>query len=595
MQREIDATPLHDLLILLGDANAKVGSDNTGWEGTLGNEGLGIMNDNGLRFASLCTENSLVIGGTCFQHKDIHKYTWTSPNGHGQNQIGHIAIRRRFRSSLLDVKVQRGADEASDHRLVRCKRNFSIALKNRFEALASEDLSLDDVWTEYRDIYRSTAIQTLGQRAGTRKDWLTAATWNCIEERRVLKHSLLGCRSKRMKEKNQQNYQRKEVKKKARADKRRTLERIAEEAERAAHQNNLKELHMKTKLLSGCLRKPSTGVRAKDSTVISTEEEVLERWKEHFYEVLSVACEETGVPEGCQLDICEEPIEMDTSPFTIEEMRRDISRLKNDKAPGVDNISAEMVKASPAVAMYQLLNICNQTPSYWKRSLLAKVPKKADPSVCDNYRGISLLSVPYKVFCRMPLARLQEGVEKRLRQEQAAYRRGRGTTEQIFILSNTLEQSAEWQTPLYIGFIDFKKAFDSARRHRLLNILKHYGIPDNFVNIICELYDGSTCCVVERGQTSDWFPVEAGVKQGCVMSVFFNIIIDWIMKNTNNARRGPRWKFTAVLDDLDYADDIALVSSRQKDLQEKCSRLHQVSRYTALCINTTKTKVLRTP
>ncbi|KAL9971984.1 hypothetical protein ACROYT_G018215 [Oculina patagonica] len=330
LQREIDATPRHDLLILFGDANAKVGSDNTGWEGTLGNEGLGIMNDNGLRFASLCTENSLVIGGTCFRHKDIHKYTWTSPNGRDRNQIDHIAIRRRFRRSLLDVKVQRGADAASDHHLVRCKvrlklarnrkkhmsrtiydteklkdpiqkRTFSIALKNRFEALASEDLSVDDAWTEYRDIYRNTAAETLGQRARTRKDWLSPTTWNCIEERRVLKHSLLNCRSERVKEKKQQIYQKKdkEVKKRARADKRRTLERIAEEAERAAHQNNLKELYMKTKLLSGCLKKPSTGIRAKDGTVITTEEEVLERWKEHFYEVLNVACEETGFPEGC--------------------------------------------------------------------------------------------------------------------------------------------------------------------------------------------------------------------------------------------------------------------------------------------------------
>ncbi|KAL9982087.1 hypothetical protein ACROYT_G010881 [Oculina patagonica] len=490
------------LLILLGDANSKVGSDNTGWEGTLGNEGLGIMNDNGLRFASLCTENSLVIGGTCFRHKEIHKYTWTSPNGRDRNQIDHIAIRRRFRRSLLDVKVQRGADAASDHHLVRCKvrlklarnrkkqmsrtiydteklkdpiqkRNFTIALKNRFEALASEDLSVDDAWTEYRDIYRSTAAETLGQRARTRKDWKKD----------------------------------KEVKKRARADKRRTLERIAEEAERAAHQNNLKELYMKAKLLSGCLKKPSTGIRAKDGTVITTEEEVLERWKKLFYEVLNVACEETVFPEGCQLDICEEPIEMDTSPFTIEEVRRVISRLKNGKAPGVDNISVEMLKASPAIALYQLLNICNQTldqckaPSDWKKSLLAKVPKIGDPSICDNYRGISLLLVPYKVFCRLLLSRMQEGVEKRLRQEQAAYRRDKGTTEQIFILRNILEQSAEWQAPLYIGFIDFKKAFDSVRRDRLWNILKHYGIPENFVNIIRDLYEGSTCCVVERGQS----------------------------------------------------------------------------------------------
>jgi len=295
-----------------------------------------------------------------------------------------------------------------------------------------------------------------------------------------------------------------EVKKRARADKRRALERVVGEAKRAAHQNNLKELYTKTKLLSGCLKKPSTGIRTKDGKVITTEKEVFERRKEHFYEILNVTCEETDLPEGCQLGDCEDPIEMDTDPFTIQELRQVISWLKNGKAPGVDNTSAEMLIIAPD----QLLNICNQTldhckaPSDWKRVLLAKIPKKGDPSICDNYRGISLLSVPYKVFCRMLLMRMQDGVEKKLRQEQAAYRRGRGTTEQIFILRNILEQSAEWQTPFYIAFIDFKKAFDSVRRDKLWNILRHYGIPDNFVDIIQELYDGSTCCVVKNGRTS---------------------------------------------------------------------------------------------
>ena len=105
---------------------------------------------------------------------------------------------------------------------------------------------------------------------------------------------------------------------------------------------------------------------------------MLERWKEHFYEILNVACEETDFPEGCQLDDWEEPIEMDTGPFTIQELRRAISRLKNDKTPGVDNISEEMLKASPAIALNQLLNICNLTlnqckaPSDWRKALLAK-------------------------------------------------------------------------------------------------------------------------------------------------------------------------------------------------------------------------------
>ena len=80
------------------------------------------------------------------------------------------------------------------------------------------------------------------------------------------------------------------MKKISRADKKRTLERVTEEAERAAHQNNLKELYMKTKLLRGCLKNPSTGIRRKHGEVITTEEEVLKRWKENFYEILNVAC-----------------------------------------------------------------------------------------------------------------------------------------------------------------------------------------------------------------------------------------------------------------------------------------------------------------
>ena len=180
-------------------------------------------------------------------------------------------IRKRFRRSLLDVRTQRGADAASDHHPVRCKirlklarnrkkqmsgtiydaakrknplhkRSFSIVLKNRFEALNNDQQSVDDAWTGYTDIYRTTATETPGQRARSRKDWLSLSTWNCIEERRKLKQSILNCRSERVRENGQRMYQAKdqEVKKRTRPDKRRALERVAEEAERAAHQNNLK-------------------------------------------------------------------------------------------------------------------------------------------------------------------------------------------------------------------------------------------------------------------------------------------------------------------------------------------------------------------
>ena len=104
---------------------------------------------------------------------------------------------------------------------------------------------MDDLWTEYKDIYRTTAAETLGQRARSRKDWLSPSTWNCIEEGRKLKQSVLNCRSERVRENRERMYQTKdkEIKKRARADKSRTLESVAEEAEKAAPKQSERALY----------------------------------------------------------------------------------------------------------------------------------------------------------------------------------------------------------------------------------------------------------------------------------------------------------------------------------------------------------------
>lgn len=67
-----------------------------------------------------------------------------------------------------------------------------------------------------------------------------------------------------------------------------------------------------------------------------------------------------------------------------------------------------------------------------------KIPKKGHRSICDNYRGITLLFVPSKTFSRIVIQRIQESVEKQLREEQAGFRRGRSTTEQLFTLRNII-------------------------------------------------------------------------------------------------------------------------------------------------------------
>lgn len=106
-----------DITILMGDFNAKIGSDNDNISTTIGRHGCGVRNNNGERLVELCQTFQFVIGGSIFPHKEIHKYTWTSPSGNSRNQIDHICVSRRWRSSLTDVRNRRGADIGSDHEL----------------------------------------------------------------------------------------------------------------------------------------------------------------------------------------------------------------------------------------------------------------------------------------------------------------------------------------------------------------------------------------------------------------------------------------------------------------------------------------------
>ena len=131
LQTVLDKMKEKDITILMGDFNAKIGSNNRGYEEVMGTHGIGEMNENGEMFADLCSFNRLIIGGSVFPHRRIHKATWVSPDHRTENQIDHICISHKFRRSMQDVRVHRGADAASDHHLVVTK--LKLKLKSRVE------------------------------------------------------------------------------------------------------------------------------------------------------------------------------------------------------------------------------------------------------------------------------------------------------------------------------------------------------------------------------------------------------------------------------------------------------------------------------
>ena len=102
---------------------AKGGLDNSNCEEVMGKHGCGCIDDNGERRVDFCLimNNNFVVGGTIFPHKNIHKPTWKSSDGRTIYEINHVIINKKWRRSLLDVKVYRGADVFSDQYMLFAK------------------------------------------------------------------------------------------------------------------------------------------------------------------------------------------------------------------------------------------------------------------------------------------------------------------------------------------------------------------------------------------------------------------------------------------------------------------------------------------
>ena len=418
--------------------------------------------------------------------------------------------------------------------------------------------------------------KVLGPRRRKKEEWITTDTWKKIEDRKEKKRKILSTRSARLKAQMKESYRNldKEVKRSTRADKKRYIEKIAEEAETAASKQEMGSLNKLTKSLTKTgFQSTEMPVRDQQGNMILKVEDNLRCWKEHFERVLNQADPDTEaiiIPSSELLDI-------DTDPPNVEEVKRAIKALKDGKTPGIDQVYAEMLKADEQTTATVLTDIlCDiweseEAPLSWKTGLIVKLPKKGDLTICNNWRGMMLLSVTYKFLSRVVvLNRLTTTVDPLLRQEQAGFRKGRGCADQIF-LRQIVEQSNEWSSTVYANFIDFTKAFDSVNRPTLWRILGHYGISDKLVSIIKMLYSDYSARVICGKDPTEDFAIRTGVKQGCVLSpLLFSLCTDWLMKReTVNVKRGITWTLMDTLEDLDFADDIVLLAHRHQDIHRR--------------------------
>ena len=206
LQDLLELTPKKDFLFIIGEWNAKVGSQET--PGVTGKFGLGIRIEAGQRLIEFCQQNALVIANTLFQQHKRGLYTWTSPDGQHQNQIDYILCSQRWRSSIQSSKTRRRPDCGSDHELhitkfrLKLKKvgktarpfrydlnqisyDYTVEERNRFKGLDLIDRVPDELWNEVCDIVQETGIKTIPMEKKCKKaKWLSGKALQIAVNRR---------------------------------------------------------------------------------------------------------------------------------------------------------------------------------------------------------------------------------------------------------------------------------------------------------------------------------------------------------------------------------------------------------------------------
>ena len=212
---------------------------------------------------------------------------------------------------------------------------------------------------------------------------------------------------------------------------------------------------------------------------------------------------------------------------------------------------------------------------------------------CKNYRTISLISHSSKIMLRIILNRLKKEAEEHLAEEQAGFRAGRSTVEQIFNCRILMEKHLQHQRDLFHNFIDFKKAFDRVWHDGLWQVLRKFGIEEGLVQTMESLYKNSSSAVLLNNQIGEHFKTTVGVRQGCLLSpTLFNLFLENIMRETLHDFQSTISIGGRVVSNLRFADDIDLMAGSNPELQDLTNRLTDRAGAYGMEVSTEKSKVL---
>ena len=622
LEVHVNKTPKSDILLIMGDLNAKVGEDNSQWETVMGKYGIGNINDRGEKLLTFCATNDLCLTNTMFkQSKFNRQWTWESPDQRTHNKIYYIIISNKWKRCVTNSRSFPSADVGSDHQLVMAnmklklktktkpnhpkryevfklknettRRKYEIEIGGRFAPLLNdEETDANTLWEGIKSAINDTSKDLLGYKKPKKpKPWISADVIKLSEERSKVKVLKKTDSSK----KGKYNFLTREIKRKTKGCKDKWMKELCAYVDKAHQATKSKEVYATIKKITN---KPTTRmqtVKSKEGEVLTELQDVKNRWKENYEELYNnqnpVNKEMTdGIPQMPSYE--EEP------DILRGEVTAAIKKLTDNKAPGYDNTTAEELKATGEIGVDVLHRLCNIIwktevfPDDWGKAIITPIYKKKDKLDCGNYRGISLLSHAGKIITTIIQRRILKRAEEVISESQAGFRPGRSTVDQLFTLRQIAEKYLEKDRELYCCHIDFEKAFDSVWQEGVWRALRFFGFPQKIINLLQALYSKSNSAVRVNGDLTEWFQTTVGVMQGCVISPqLFNILLEVVMLYaTHNVNIGAKIQ-GQLISNLRFADDIVILAESANDLQNLVDKVYENSSNLGLKINIAKTEV----
>lgn len=221
--------------------------------------------------------------------------------------------------------------------------------------------------------------------------------------------------------------------------------------------------------------------------------------------------------------------------------------------------------------------------------------KKNDHDDVHNYRGITLVSCMSKLFTSILNSRLNNWIENNniLSDAQFGFRKGRSTTDAIFVLNAIIQNVVNSNGRLFCCFIDMKRAFDSVYLNGLWYKLYNAGINGKLLTLTKEMYHQVKCCVKKCNSYSDFFNCAIGLKQGEVLSpVLLSLFLDdlelFLEKDVNSGLSYDDLIFILML----FADDMVIFGKSVTDHPQSINNLSEYCDLWGLEVNISKTKVM---